>query len=328
MKIEIVPCREEYVADCVRISVTSYEYIHEKYADHLGRELHDAVMPTWRAAKAKSIEDQQRGEHAYVALADGEVAGFISYIASSPYYGQVGNNAVDPKFRGHGIGTMLYCHVLAEMKQAGYRYAMVMTGLDDGHAAARRTYGKAGFEKNLPYVTYYQKLAPVSEPAATRWDDGTEILPCTDAHIADCRRICLTAWTAIHEAYKTHLGAELHDAVMPNWAAETQDRVETLLHSGKGYVILSDGAVAGFIGWRQEGHLGIVGYNAVDPAYRGRGFAGKLYTFVLDQMRQAGLEYARVQTGLDDGHAAARRAYGKIGFEKYLPSVTFYQELQ
>lgn len=326
MEIKIVPCKEEYVADCVRISVTSYDYIHEKYADHLGKDLHDAVMPAWRPAKARSIEAQQRGENAFVALADGEVAGFISYIAC-PHYGQIGNNAVDPKFRGHGIGTMLYRHAVDAIYAAGYRYAMVMTGLDDGHAAARRTYGKAGFVKNLPYVTYYQKLASAAERAPAVWDDGVELVPCTDAHIADCRRICLSAWTAIHESYKNHLGAELHDAVMPDWKTETPDRIEAQQRSGKGYVILVDGAVAGFIGWRQDGHLGIVGYNAVDPVYRGRGLAGRMYAYILDQMRLAGLEYARVMTGLDEGHAAARRAYAKAGFEKGLPSVTFYQAL-
>ena len=34
----------------------------------------------------------------------------------------------------------------------------VTTGLDDGHAPARRAYEKAGFEKNLPSLTYYKKL--------------------------------------------------------------------------------------------------------------------------------------------------------------------------
>lgn len=325
LEIQIVPCKEEYVADCVRISVTSYEYIHEQYAKHLGRDLHDAVMPTWRADKAKSIEDQQRGPNAFVALADGEVAGFASFIEGK-YYGQVGNNAVDPKFRGNGIAGLLYRRILDGMREKGYQYAMVMTGLDDGHASARRAYGKVGFEKNLPYMTYYQKLEP-AEKALSEWDDGVRIVPCTDAHIAECRRICLTAWTTIHEAYKSHLGAALHDAVMPNWKTETPDAVEERLRSGRGYVILSNDEIAGFTSYRPVGHIGQIGYNAVDPKFRGRGLAGRMHAFVLDRMREEGMLYARVQTGLDEGHAPARRAYEKAGFEKYLPSVMFYQAL-
>lgn len=39
-----------------------------------------------------------------------------------------------------------------------------------------------------------------------------------------------------------------------------------------------------------------------------------------------GMKYATVSTGLDDGHAPARRAYEKMGFSKNLPSVKYYME--
>ena len=326
MEIKIVPCKEEYIADCVRISVTAYEYIHDKYADHLGRALHDAVMADWRPAKARSIEEQQRGEHAIVALADGEVAGFASWY-DGKYCGQVGNNAVDPKYRGNGIAGLLYHHVLDDMRRHGYRYAFVQTGLDDGHAPARRAYGKVGFTKGLPYMTYYQVLNPVEHCAPCKWDDGVELVPYDAKYRNDCRSLAVTAWEGIHDSYIEQIGRNLHDGAIPNWRADTQDAVEQLLSSGRGYVLLADGKVAGFIGYRAAGEIGQISNNAVDPAYRGRGFAGRMHAYVLDRMRDEGMKYARVQTGLDDGHAAARRAYQKAGFEKYLPSITFYQAL-
>ena len=45
-----------------------------------------------------------------------------------------------------GIGPKLYDKVLQTMKEQGMEYATVTTGLDDGHAPARRAYQKAGFE--------------------------------------------------------------------------------------------------------------------------------------------------------------------------------------
>ncbi len=46
------------------------------------------------------------------------------------------------------------------MRPEGLRYAQVTTGLDDGHAPARRPYAKAGFEKGLGSITCTRKLCP------------------------------------------------------------------------------------------------------------------------------------------------------------------------
>jgi GNAT superfamily N-acetyltransferase len=67
-------------------------------------------------------------------------------------------NAVSLDFRGMGIGTKMYEFVLDKMRTEGMKYASVSTGLDDGHAAARRSYEKAGFEKNLPSIKYFMEL--------------------------------------------------------------------------------------------------------------------------------------------------------------------------
>ncbi len=37
-------------------------------------------------------------------------------------------------------------------------YTMVMTGLDDAHAPARRAYEKAGFDKHIENIRYYREL--------------------------------------------------------------------------------------------------------------------------------------------------------------------------
>ena len=156
--ISIVPCREEYVEDCVRISIEAYEYIHECYAELMTQEIHDAVMANWRERKAEGIRTQQRGDNAYVVLVDGKVAGFIAYKIRDNGVGEITNNAVDSAYRGQGIGLKMYEFVLDKMREAGVEYAMVSTGGDDGHAPARKTYEKAGFKAFRPSRTYYQKL--------------------------------------------------------------------------------------------------------------------------------------------------------------------------
>ena len=65
--------------------------------------------------------------------------------------------AVDPDYQGGGIGTALTEFALARIKDAGMPVAMVETGFDPGHAAARRTYEKAGYVQ-LPVARYFKKL--------------------------------------------------------------------------------------------------------------------------------------------------------------------------
>ena len=72
--------------------------------------------------------------------------------------GTILNNAVDPAAQGQGVGTAMYERVLTLFRDAGMEYARVHTGLDEGHAPARRAYEKAGFDLSIPDVTYYQKL--------------------------------------------------------------------------------------------------------------------------------------------------------------------------
>jgi len=48
--------------------------------------------------------------------------------------------------------------VLGLFREACLKYASVTTGLDPGHAPARKAYEKAGFNLRREDVTYYQKL--------------------------------------------------------------------------------------------------------------------------------------------------------------------------
>jgi GNAT superfamily N-acetyltransferase len=71
--------------------------------------------------------------------------------------GQTSMVAVDPDHQGGGIGTALTEFGLDRLKDAGMKVAMVETGGDPGHAAARRTYEKAGYVL-LPVARYFKNL--------------------------------------------------------------------------------------------------------------------------------------------------------------------------
>ena len=161
-KIEIIPARPEHAEECVRISLEVYEHIHEVYREHLGGEIHDNVMKDWRARKAESIERQQTGENAFVAVLDGKVVGFAGYRMEGEI-GVITNNAVDQRYRGNGIAGLLYGRIKEELSARGVRFLKVLTGGDDGHTPARKAYEKAGFHRSLPSVTYYMDLQETSE---------------------------------------------------------------------------------------------------------------------------------------------------------------------
>ena len=157
-EVNIVPCTEEYVDECARISIEAYEFIHECYIDLLTEEIHEGIMGNWRERKTASIKQQQRGENAYVALIDGKVVGFIAYCVNQDGVGEILNNAVDSAYRGMGIGGKMYEFVIEKMRKDGALYAMVTTGGDEGHAPARKAYEKAGFKHFRPSRVYYRKL--------------------------------------------------------------------------------------------------------------------------------------------------------------------------
>jgi UDP-N-acetylmuramyl tripeptide synthase len=58
---------------------------------------------------------------------------------------------------GGGIGTTLTTLATNWLRDAGMRVAMIGTGGDDGHAPARRTYGKADYTA-MPLVRYFKVL--------------------------------------------------------------------------------------------------------------------------------------------------------------------------
>jgi GNAT superfamily N-acetyltransferase len=116
----------------------------------------------WQERKSQAIHHEILAgpRNWYVTECDGRVIGFCSLSADPDTgIGQVGQNGVHPDFKGQGYGAKQLEFILGELRRRGMTIAEVHTGLnDDGHAAARMMYERAGFEPLFDHRTYTMKL--------------------------------------------------------------------------------------------------------------------------------------------------------------------------
>ena len=141
------------------------------------------------------------------------------------------------------------------------------------------------------------------------------------------------AWEPIFGLHEKDWGKELFGVLYANWPENIKASVGRHLadHPDWAFVVASreTGEVVAFITFLLDTKkgIGIVGLNAVAAGLQGQGIGTKMYTFVMDRFRQAGLKYAQVRTGLNDAQAGARRAYEKAGFNIERKEVTYYTYL-
>ena len=128
----------------------------------MGASLFQTVHPDWRADKANQVRRAcAEGSDAlvYVAEVGDDRVGFATcYADRRTGVGEIGNNAVHPRWQGLGIGPRLYERVFAVLADQGMRFVKVETGGDPAHARARQAYYKAGFGVALPCMVYYREL--------------------------------------------------------------------------------------------------------------------------------------------------------------------------
>ena len=154
-----------------------------------------------------------------------------------------------------------------------------------------------------------------------------------EADAARAGRIAREAWAPIHVVSEQIRGKEMHDVLCANWADEKENAViNHWKRTPEWFRVVEDtetGEVVAFVTFRmdKDKHLGLILNNAVAPGGQGKGVGTMMYAHVLDLFRAEGLRFATVGTGLDEGHAPARRAYEKAGFNIQQPTVTYYQYL-
>lgn len=151
--------RDEDRPAVVDLSLRAWAPVFVSIEAAMNPEIYRIFYPDWREAQAKAVSDAcaDAAMSAWVAEEAGRVAGFVVTRRCDETLGEIYMVAVDPDFQKAGIGRALADFAVERLKEAGASIAMVETGADPGHAPARRTYEKAGFEP-LHAVRYFKKI--------------------------------------------------------------------------------------------------------------------------------------------------------------------------
>jgi len=155
------------------------------------------------------------------------------------------------------------------------------------------------------------------------------IRPFVDGDLAEIVELSLLAWEPVFESFEKVLGPRIFLILYPDWRKTQAEGVEGACRATDKYhtlVTQVDGRVVGFIAYELKGETGEVVLLAVHPEFQKRGIATQLNQAALDGMKAAGMKMAVVETGGEDGHAPARRAYAKVGYTA-LPLVRYFKDL-
>ncbi len=155
--------------------------------------------------------------------------------------------------------------------------------------------------------------------------------PYTPGDLAWVMETADKAWRGINDSYRAALGDELFRLMFPDHETRKGREMRGMCaeHPEQVFICEEGGRPVGFVTVDSDPRLkmGIIGNNAVDPDCGLKGIGQQMYQFVLDRFRAEGLRFANVDTGLDAGHAPARRAYERAGFDTSLASIHYYMKL-
>ena len=147
--------------------------------------------------------------------------------------------------------------------------------------------------------------------------------------------LTVESYRPIFESFLAMLGEDCYEAVHPEpeltWEERKTQQNRRLYdeHPDRLWVLDEDGDVFGFVSFwlLPEKSYGHIDNNGVRADRVGQGWATFMYRHVLDHFRSQGLRFAHVDTGLDDAHIPARRAYEATGFDRQVPTVDYWQDL-
>ena len=161
MRPRIRPYEDRDRGAVVDLSLRAWVPVFASLEQTLGAEIFRRQHPDWRKDQRRAAENvcTSQDSQVWVAEVSASVVGFVAVELDHPEksMGEISMLAVDPDHQGGGIGTALTEFALDRLRDGGMTVAMVETGGDPGHAAARRTYEKAGYVL-LPIARYFKNL--------------------------------------------------------------------------------------------------------------------------------------------------------------------------
>lgn len=143
--------------------------------------------------------------------------------------------------------------------------------------------------------------------------------------------LSLRAWAPVFDSLQKVLNADVYQAFYSDSWRVSQQKLVARVCAAKDisvWVAVEAETPVGFVALKldAESSLGEIYMVAVDPDYQGQGIGTNLTKFALDQMKEAGMSVAMVDTGGDPGHGPARHTYEKAGFELF-PSARYFKKL-
>lgn len=157
----IRPATQADFPELVQMTWLSFEPIFASFKQVMGEEIYNFVFPDWKKTQQTTVETyfaNPEKYHSWVAEIEGALTGLLVLVFDeTTKTGEVEFLMVHPDYQRQGIGVSLNNFALNKMQENRMELVVVGTGGDDGHAAARRAYEKAGYTALLA-VRYYKKL--------------------------------------------------------------------------------------------------------------------------------------------------------------------------
>lgn len=143
--------------------------------------------------------------------------------------------------------------------------------------------------------------------------------------------LSLRAWAPVFYSLESILGPSgVFERLHPDWRVSQRQAVVAACSAedNQAWIAEADALVVGFVvvHMHREASIGEISILAVDPSQQRNGIGSLLTTFALDQIKNAGMTVAMVETGGDPGHAPARRTYEHAGFVE-LPVSRYFKKL-
>lgn len=156
------------------------------------------------------------------------------------------------------------------------------------------------------------------------------IRPLGERDVPSVVELSLRAWQPVFASLEQVLGTRMFSRMHPDWRADQRRAVEEACTCPRMSVWVAevDSSVVGFVATRadEDSRTGEIHMIAVDPDHQRRGIAAALTRLALDELAEAGMTVAMVETGGDPGHAPARATYEQAGFT-LLPVARYFREL-
>jgi ribosomal protein S18 acetylase RimI-like enzyme len=157
------------------------------------------------------------------------------------------------------------------------------------------------------------------------------IRPVRDEDVEPLVQLTLAAFVPNFRSFQAMLGPAVYELIWPDWQSSQRKGVETLCRDRDKHAVWvaeADAAPVGFIACELNPaeRTAEVQLIAVRPDHQNQGIGTALNALALERMKESGVRLVHVDTGGDDSHAPARRAYEKAGYVA-MPLVRYFKDL-